>query len=115
MSQQDDDHEDAVDVDHGLLLSHGAAASKEGHKEDDAAEDNEDDGDVEVGGVEEVKIVPRRNLHVGPQPRDGEASQGEQEVEHQDKILDTAVSTTVHADANSKLFRLNKIEMIQYI
>ena len=115
MSQQDDDHEGAVDVDHCLLLRHGAAASKEGHEEDDAAKDDEDDGDVEVGAVEEVQIVPRRNLHVGPQPHDGEASQGEQEVEYQDKILDTAVSTTVHADANSKLFRLNEIEMIQYI
>ena len=84
-----------------MLLHHGAAASKEGHEEDDAAEDNEDDRDVEVGAVEEVQVVSRPDLNVSPQTNHSEASQGEQEVEHQDKILDTTVPTTIHADTRN--------------
>ena len=84
-----------------MLLRHGAAASKEGHEEDDAAEDNEDDRDVEVGAVEEVQVVSRPDLNVSPQAHHSEASQGEQEVEHEDKILDTTVTTTIHADTRN--------------
>lgn len=89
-----------------MLLGHGAAAGKEGHEEDDTAEDHEDDRDVEVGAVQEIQVVSRPDLNVSPQTNDSQAGQGEQEVEHQDKILDTTVPTTVHVDSQKGLFRL---------
>ena len=100
LCEEDDCHEKAVDVNHPVLLSQCAAARTEGHDEDDAAEDNEEDGDVEVGAVEEVEIMSGPDLDVGPEPHYGEAGQGEQEVEHQEEILDTAVAGTLHSARN---------------
>ena len=59
MSQQDNDHEDAVDVNHCLLLRHGPAASKEGHEEDDAAKDDEDYGDVITAPAKRNEAINR--------------------------------------------------------
>jgi len=93
-SNQHDEEEDGVGVDHADVLLPGATAAKERDQEDHNTHYDEQDRRVGVLVSEEVEVLIGLDLDVGPESDEGQTSDDENKVEYEEEGSPQTFATT---------------------
>jgi len=92
--QQNQGQHRSVGVHHTWVFRASSATAKEGNDEHEGANDNQNDGGVEIGVAEKVQILCHVDLDISTNANEGHTRQEKDEVEEKDDIFDENVTTT---------------------
>jgi len=98
LSNQDEDKEESIGVDHAGTLREGTTAAKEGNDKDDNTDDNKEYGGVDIIVPKKVKKILSLNLNISTETDKSESSESEDQVEDDKEILDYSFTTVLHVE-----------------
>merc|ERR1719370_1736085 len=99
LSNKDDCKEECIGVDQTLALLPCPATAHEGHHEDHATNDHQEDRGVHIVVPQEVQVILGINLGPGSKANENTPSEDEEDVEEDHEVLYKAFATVLHDEA----------------
>merc|ERR1719370_605097 len=99
LSNKDDCEEECIGVDQTFALLPRPAAAHEGHHEDHATHDHQENRGVHIVVPQEVQVILGINLGPGSKADENTSSENEEDIEEDHEVLHEAFATVLHDEA----------------